>query len=137
MALGARSLRGAMGTYAWTALAAVLALALVLWLGPWDGQPRATVTLDPDGPWSEGALDDGLRVWELRPGEPLELPPGPYRVTLFGPAGAELRAELELGDAPLRLGGADGVSDTAGSDLEDQAGGTGAGGVSADPGATR
>ena len=109
--VGARSLRGAMGTYALTAAVAVLLLALVLWLGPWDRAGRPSVLLDPAGPWVEGTLDDGTRVWELVPGVALELPPGSYRLTLFDGAGASRQRRLELVDGPLSLGATgDGLS---------------------------
>ncbi len=94
MRRGARSIRGALGTYLWVSSAAVVALALVLWLGP-DGAPETTrVVLAPG--WEGATLDVDGRTWELRAGAELELPPGTYRVTLFAPDGEPERRELEL-----------------------------------------
>lgn len=95
MARGARSLRGALGTYAAVAAAAVVALAVVLWIG--GPEPaRAIVRLPPDGPWDGAVLDGGLGQLSLRPGEPLAVPPGHYRITLLGPEGRARQLELDL-----------------------------------------
>ncbi|HEX5009086.1 MAG TPA: hypothetical protein VFY71_01700 [Planctomycetota bacterium] len=95
MARGARSLRGALGTYAAVAAAAVVVLAVVLWIG--GPQPaRARVRLPADGPWDGAVLDGGLGQLSVRPGEPLSVPPGHYRVTLLGPEGRARQLELDL-----------------------------------------
>ncbi|RKY22408.1 MAG: hypothetical protein DRQ55_01225 [Planctomycetota bacterium] len=101
---GARSIRGSMGTYTWVALGLTAALALALWLGPWGGPAPVRVTLRAGGAWSGATLDDGRRSWELRPGRELWLPPGAYRVRLFGSDGRERSLSLELGERAGDLG---------------------------------
>lgn len=93
-----------MGTYTWVATLLTAGLALLLWLGPAHQPTPASVMLAPDGPWTEATLDDGGRLWELRPGEPLPLGPGSYRVTLFGPEGSALRHDITVGRDDLVLG---------------------------------
>ncbi|MFT7465497.1 MAG: hypothetical protein ACI9EF_003866, partial [Pseudohongiellaceae bacterium] len=105
MAVGARSLRGAMSTYTWVATAVTAGLALVLWLGPCHAPSPAAVTLSAEGPWLEATLDDGSQLWELLPGEPLLLTPGDYRVTLFGADGHARRQDMTVGRINLTLGG--------------------------------
>lgn len=103
MKRGARSLRGAMGTYAAVGALAVLGLALVLWLGGPE-VPAAEVTLPLQAGLDGAVLESGGVRHALEPGQTLRLPPGRYRLTLL-PAGAppELR-EIELPAGPLRLG---------------------------------
>lgn len=103
MALGARSLRGAMGTYAIVGALAVGALALVLWLGGPE-PPVAQVTLPAEGPWSGAVLDDGRTQLELRRGQRASAPPGRYRLTLLGADGAAQVRELDLPPGPTTLG---------------------------------
>jgi hypothetical protein len=103
MAVGARSLRGAMGTYAVVGALAVAALALVLWLG--GPEPAAAqLTLPAGGPWTGAVLDDGHAQLELQAGQSLKLPPGRYRITLLGAGGASQLRELELPPGPTTLG---------------------------------
>jgi hypothetical protein len=95
VARGARSLRGAMGTYAAVGAAAVLVLAIVLWIG--GPEPEAAlVRLPPDGAWDAAVLDDGRSQLTLRRDAPLSVPPGRYRVTLLGPEGRSQLLELDL-----------------------------------------
>jgi len=103
VARGARSLRGAMGAYAAAGALAVLALALVLWIGG-PRAPVAQVTL-PAGAGLAGAVLEapGARH-ALQPGAVLELPPGRYRLTLLREAGAPEVREVELPAGPVRLG---------------------------------
>ena len=103
MVVGARSLRGAMGTYAIVGALAVAALALVLWLGGPEPQ-AAQVTLPAEGPWSGAVLDDGHAQLELRRGQSLQAPPGRYRLTLLGADGASQTRELDLPAGPTTLG---------------------------------
>ena len=93
-----------MGTYTLVAILVTVALGLLLWLGPAHEPSPASVMLAPDGPWTAATLDDGGRLWELRPGKPLLLPPGTYQVTLLGPQGQASLHEIDLGDADLVLG---------------------------------
>jgi len=95
VARGARSLRGALGTYAAVGAVAVLALALTLW---WGGPqpPDALVTLRADGACTGAVLDDGVQRHALQPGGALRLPPGRYRVTLLDASGAGQVRELLL-----------------------------------------
>ena len=93
-----------MGTYTWVATLVTAGLALLLWLGPAHQPSPASVTLSPDSRWTEATLDDGGRLWELRPGEPLLLAPGSYRVTLFGPTGQALRHDITVGRDDVVLG---------------------------------
>jgi hypothetical protein len=95
MARGARSLRGALGTYAAVGAAAVALLALVLWIGG-PRPPHATVRLPADGPWDDAVLDGALGQHALHRGQPLDLPPGHYRVTLHAPDGRATLLELDL-----------------------------------------
>jgi len=108
---GARSIRGALGTYVWVSAAFVALLAVVLWLGPGLGSllggPRVVLQLAPA--WEGATLEDDMaRSWELRAGGELELPPGRYVLTLFGAGGVTHREELELspGSGPTLLGSA-------------------------------
>ena len=102
MARGARSLRGALGTYAAVCAAAVVALAVVLWMG--GPEPaRARISLPADGPWDSAVLDDGREQLTLQRGQPLVAPPGHYRVTLLAADGRAQLLELDLpaGDTVL------------------------------------
>ena len=102
MRRGARSIRGALGTYLWVSSAAVIALAVVLWLGP-QWWPRTTrVVLAPG--WEGAILADEGRTWELRGDAELELRPGTYRVTLFAPGGATERVALEVSGERVVVG---------------------------------
>ena len=119
MKRGARSIRGALGTYTWVSAGLVLALGLVLWFG-WDDEgPRVLVTL-PEGDWLGATLQGEEGLVELRAGEERALPPGRYRLTLFPAAGAPVEGgELELteGDAPRDLATAAG--EAAGGSADD------------------
>jgi hypothetical protein len=109
--LGARSIRGSLGTYAWVSVGVTAALAVVLWLGPCGGPLPARVTLDPEARWTGATFDDGARTWELGRDASLNLPAGTYRVTLFDAAGGSSRISLVLDGADRQLG--DDVSDEA------------------------
>jgi hypothetical protein len=102
VALGARSLRGAMGTYALVGALAVAALALVLWLGG-PRPPSAQVTLAADSPWTGAVLDDGHAQLALKRGETVRAPPGHYRLTLLGADGHSETRELDLPAGPSSL----------------------------------
>ncbi len=84
-----------MGTYVAVGAAAVLALALVLWMGG-PAPPHALVVLPADGPWESAVLDDGRGLLPLRRGTPLAVPPGRYRVTLHAADGRSTLRELDL-----------------------------------------
>lgn len=103
MKLGARSLRGAMGTYAAVGVLAMAALALVLWLGGPE-PPSVQVTLSAEGPWSGAVLDDGHAQLELHRGESVQAPPGRYRLTLLGADGASEVRELNLPAGTITIG---------------------------------
>jgi hypothetical protein len=102
VALGARSLRGAMGTYALVGALAVAALALVLWLGG-PRPPSAEVTLPADAPWTGAVLDDGHAQLALQRGQTVQAPPGHYRLTLLGADGRSATRELDLAAGPTSL----------------------------------
>jgi len=95
---GARSIRGALGTYAWVTLGTMGAFLFVLWLGPCGGPADAKLTLAPDGGWIGATVDDGRRLWDLEPAESLSLPSGSYRVTLFAEEGRVRRGQLKLAE---------------------------------------
>jgi len=84
-----------MGTYAAVGAAAVLVLALVLWIGG-PKPPAAIVELPEDSPWPSAVLDDGTSLRTLSRGQPLTLPPGHYRVTLHGPDNSSDQRDLDL-----------------------------------------
>lgn len=94
-----------MGTYAWFTAGTTALLAVVLWWGPCTPSPRAQVGLDGQAGWIGATLDDGTRIWELRVGELLELPPATYRVTLFDQQGHARSETLEFADRTVQLGG--------------------------------
>jgi hypothetical protein len=102
VALGARSLRGAMGTYAAVGALAVLVLALVLWIGG-PQAPVAQVTLPAAAGLLGAVLESGQARHALSPGATLALPPGRYRLTLLRSAGPPERRELELAAGPVTL----------------------------------
>jgi hypothetical protein len=102
--LGARSIRGSLGTYAWVSVGVTVALAAVLWLGPWGGPLPARVTLDPGARWNGATFDDGIRTWELQRDGSLALPAGTYRVTLFDETGGSVRISLDLDGTDRALG---------------------------------
>jgi len=93
---GARSIRGALGTYAVCAVLLVGLLGLVLWLGPSGATAGVTLLLPAEGPWQGAALDEGGARFELRAGEQLELPAGSYRLTRFLRDGRSEQQPLEL-----------------------------------------
>ena len=99
---GARSIRGAMGTYLWVSAAAVVALGLVLWYGPDWQAPTTQVTLAPG--WEGALLDDGSRSWELRAAETCAVAPGSYRLTLFAPDGEAIVRSVEVFGEALEVG---------------------------------
>jgi hypothetical protein len=87
-----------MGAYALAAALAVAALALVLWLG--DPAPeRCQVELAVGRGWTSAVLDDGRSMRTVAPGERIEVPPGAYRLTLFGDAGRSEQRELAVSGA--------------------------------------
>lgn len=104
MTLGARSIRGSLGTYAWVSLGVTVALAVVLWMGPCGGPLPARVALDPEASWTGATFEDGVRTWELGRDGSLSLPAGSYRVTLFDAEGGSLRIDLTLDGADRTLG---------------------------------
>ena len=85
---GARSIRGAMGTYAVVALVALIVVALLLRYGPDLRPARAQVTLPAEAGWSGAVLSRADATWELSAGESLELPPGTWKLRLFAHDGA-------------------------------------------------
>lgn len=96
MKRGARSIRGAMGTYFWVSAGALVVLALVLHFGP-DGEPAGVrVELPADTPWQGVTLDagDGGHGWALAPGESVQLQPGSWRLTIFAADGTSERRSL-------------------------------------------
>ena len=102
VATGARSLRGAMGTYAIVGALLVAALALVLWIGG----PRpltAHVALPAAGPWDSAVLDGGHVHVGLQRGSSAQIAPGRYRLTLLGAGGRSDVRDLDLpaGDTTL------------------------------------
>lgn len=105
---GARSIRGALGTYLWVSAGLVVVLALVLAFGP-DGQPELVrVELHADTPWQGVTLDrgDGGSGWALAPGEAVEVPPGSWRLTIFERDGVSHRWPVELSGEQLLIGDA-------------------------------
>jgi hypothetical protein len=99
---GARSIRGAMGTYLWVSAAAVVTLGLVLWFGPDWELPATQVTLAPG--WEGALLDDGARSWELRADEICALAPGSYQLTLFASDGEAVVRSVEVSGEALEVG---------------------------------
>ncbi len=95
MKRGARSIRGAMGTYFWVSLALLLVLGVVLWQGL-GADDRGWVTLPTASAWSRATLDDGRSIVELRPGERVRVTPGLYRVNRFDGHGDSAPATVEL-----------------------------------------
>jgi hypothetical protein len=104
VALGARSLRGAMGTYALVAALLVAALALVLWIGG-PRPPAARLALPAQGPWDSAVLDAGQVQASLRRGASVQVAPGHYRLTLMGPGGRSEVREIDLPEGETTLGG--------------------------------
>lgn len=102
MKRGARSLRGAMGTYAAVGAVAVLVLALVLWLGGPE-PPAAEVTLPAQAGLAGAVLEAGGVRHALQPGQTLRLPPGRYRLTLLPPGAPPELSEIDLAAGPQRL----------------------------------
>ncbi|MHC5210795.1 MAG: hypothetical protein ACYTG2_08770 [Planctomycetota bacterium] len=91
-----------MGAYAAAGFLAVVALAIVLWVGGPEA-PRCEVELAADAPWTSAVLDDGRSQRALNRGERIDAPPGTYRLTLHDADGrSELRA-LELSGALTTL----------------------------------
>jgi hypothetical protein len=91
-----------MGTYAYVSAAAVLLLALVLWLGPGMREETTQVTLAPG--WEGALLESDSNSWELNAGEILVLPPGNYRLTLFATDGAARRRTVHVVGEELSVG---------------------------------
>lgn len=85
---GARSIRGAMGTYAVVALIALVLVALLLRYGPDLRPARAQFTLPEAAGWSGAVLSRADATWELSAGESLELPPGAWKLRLFADDGS-------------------------------------------------
>ena len=100
---GARSIRGAMGTYTYVSAATVLLLALVLWLGPGGGEKTTQVSLAAG--WQGALLESGPNSWELNAGEMFALPSGSYRLTLFADDGTTLRQAVYVEGEVLSVGG--------------------------------
>ncbi len=102
MKRGARSIRGALGTYLWVSSAAVVLLGLVLWMRP--GLPPELTELRMSDGWEGALLEQDGQSWELRPGSPQRVPPGRYRVTLFGAGAPPVRQQLEVLGEFLEVG---------------------------------
>lgn len=96
MKRGARSVRGAMGTYAVVAAIALLLTAAALFFGPGLTPARARVMLRADGSCSGAVLERPGSQIELRPGQATSLAPGSWRARLFFADGRVDDRELQL-----------------------------------------
>ncbi|GJM20712.1 MAG: hypothetical protein DHS20C15_06270 [Planctomycetota bacterium] len=93
---GARSIRGAMGTYAVVAVIALALIALLLRFGPSLKPARAELTLPGDAGWSGAVLSGPDDTLELAPGETLRLPAGAWSLRLFTDDGRVVDRALQL-----------------------------------------
>ncbi len=87
---GARSIRGAMGTYFWVSVVALVATAVWLASGGVEGAPVSQAILPADSGWAGATVGDGLHSVELEPGMSVGVSAGRWHVTLVpGPGGGE------------------------------------------------
>lgn len=96
MKRGARSIRGAMGTYTAVAALAVVIIMLVLHFGPSLRPSSARVTLPARAGWSGAVLRRGDTLLELAPGQTLGVGAGAWELRLFAEDGSVEQRQLEL-----------------------------------------
>jgi len=102
MKLGARSLRGAMGTYTAAAALAVVIIMLVLHYGPSLRPSSARVVLPARAGWSGAVLRRGDTLLELAPGQTRSIAVGAWELRLFADDGSVEERSVELREDELR-----------------------------------